>query len=64
MLRLAITEVTVRPDAGVLELQIEKFPALGMGNFTCEMVAGARYEPVQIELGPLERFVARVRRVA
>ena len=64
MLRLAITEVTVCPDAGVLDLQMKKLPTLGVGNFTCAVVAGARYEPVQIELGPLEGFVARVRRVA
>jgi hypothetical protein len=29
-----------------------------------ELVAGARYEPVQIELRPLERFMAGLRKAA
>jgi hypothetical protein len=39
-----------------LDLQMKKFPELVSGNFTCEMVAGARYEPVQIEMRPMGRF--------
>jgi hypothetical protein len=54
----------VRPDTGVLDVQIKKLPVLVPGNFTCEMVAGARYVPVQIEMRPMERFVAGLRRVA
>jgi hypothetical protein len=54
----------VRPDTGVLDLQMKKFPELGSGSFTCEMVAGARYEPIQIEMKPTERFLAGLQRVA
>jgi len=50
--RAFIGGMTIRPDTAVLDVQMKKFPALGKENFTCEMVAGARYEPVQIELKP------------
>jgi hypothetical protein len=56
--------ITVRPHTGVLDLVMKKIPELGAGISTCEMVAGARYEPVQIELRPVERFLAGVRRAA
>ena len=62
--RAFIGGITIRPDTAVLDVQMKKFPALGSGNSTCEMVAGARYEPVQIEMRPLETFVAGLRRVA
>ena len=62
--RAYIGGITVRPETRVLDLQMKKLPALGAGNFTCEMVAGARYEQVQIEMRPLERFVAGLWRAA
>jgi hypothetical protein len=62
--RAFIGGITVRPDTGVLDLQIKKLPVLVPGNFTCEMVAGARYEPVQIEMRPMERFVVGLKRAA
>jgi hypothetical protein len=62
--RAFVGGITVRPDTGVLDVQIKKLPVLVPGNFTCEMVAGARYVPVQIEMRPMERFVAGLRRVA
>jgi hypothetical protein len=43
---------------------MKKFPDVVPGNFTCEMVAGARYEPVQIEMRPMERFVVGLKRAA
>jgi site-specific DNA recombinase len=39
--RAFIGGITVRPDTGVLDLQIKKFPELATGNFTCDVVAGA-----------------------
>jgi hypothetical protein len=54
----------VRPDTGVLDLQMKKLPVLGTGNFTGEMVAGARYEPLQIVLRPLDRYLAGLRTAA
>ena len=62
--RAFIGGITVHPDTGVLDVRIKKFPELVAGNFTCDVVAGARYEPVQIELRPLERFLAGLRRAA
>ena len=49
-------------DTGVLDLRMKKLPALDPGNFTCDVVAGARYEPVQIEMRPMERFLAGLAR--
>ena len=52
---------TVRPETGVLDLQMKKLPALLPWNFTCEMIAGARYVPVQMKLQPLSRYLAGLR---
>jgi hypothetical protein len=52
------------PRTDVFDLQMKKLPALVSGNFTCELVAGARYESVQIEMKPLNRYLAGLRRVA
>jgi hypothetical protein len=54
--RAFVGGITVRPDTGVLDVQMRQLPVLGAANSACEMVAGARYEPVQIELIPVERF--------
>ena len=62
--RAFIGGITVSPDTGVLDLQVKKLPALVPGNFTCDVVAGARYEPLQIEMRPMERFLAGLRKVA
>lgn len=62
--RAFIGGITVRPDTGMLDLPMKKLPARVPGNSTCEMVAGARYEPLQIEMRPLGRFLAGLRRVA
>jgi hypothetical protein len=51
-------------DTGVLDLQMKKLPAKVRGNFTWDVVAGARYEPLQIEMRPVERFLAGLRRAA
>jgi hypothetical protein len=58
--RAFIGGITIRPDTGVLDVQMKRLPALGSGNLTCEMVAGARYEPLQIEMRPVERFLAGI----
>ena len=48
--RAFIGGITVRPDTGVLDLQMKKLPALATGNSTCEMVAGAGFEPATFGL--------------
>jgi len=44
--------------------QTEKLPGLVSGNFSCEMAAGACYVPVQIEMKPVDRFLAGLGRAA
>ena len=48
--RAFIGGITVRPDTGVLDLQMRNLPVLGKGNSTCEMVAGAGFEPATFGL--------------
>jgi hypothetical protein len=62
--RAFVGGVSVVPDEARLDVQMRTLPAMGDANSTCRLVSGARYEPVQIELRPLERFVAGFRRVA
>ena len=56
--------VPVQPDDTRLEVQMRRFPVPKLANSTCEMVAGARCEPIQMILEPPERFVAGLRSVA
>jgi hypothetical protein len=58
--RAFIAGITVVPEALRLDLQVRRIPALlgANGNSTCLVVAGARYEPVQKNLEPAERFLA------
>jgi hypothetical protein len=58
--RAFISGVTVRPDEARLDLVVNQLPSLN-GNSSVGLVAGARYEPVQIEMTPMERFVAGLR---
>ena len=51
-----IEGITVQPDNNRLDLRIRTLPALG--NSPVSMVAGARYEPLQMNLEPPERFIA------
>jgi hypothetical protein len=62
--RAFVGGVRVVPDEARLDVRMRTLPALGEANSTCGLVAGARYEPVQIELHPLERFLAGLRRAA
>ncbi|MBZ5640998.1 MAG: hypothetical protein LAO51_19845, partial [Acidobacteriia bacterium] len=60
--RAFVGGVKVIPEEARLELEMRKFPAVALprpGNSTCELVAGARYERVQIEMKPGGRFVAK-----
>ena len=66
-IRAFVAGVSVVPGDARLDVQMRTLPALGAlrpGNSACRMVAGARYEPLQIEMRPVERFLARLRRVA
>ena len=51
-----IAGVTVQPDDNRLDLRVRTLPDLG--NLSVSMVAGARYEPLQMNLEPPERFLA------
>jgi DNA invertase Pin-like site-specific DNA recombinase len=62
--RAFVGGVRVVPGDALLEVQMRTLPTLSDANSTCGLVAGARYEPVQIELRPLERFVAGLKRAA
>jgi DNA invertase Pin-like site-specific DNA recombinase len=65
--RAFVAGVSVVPGDARLDVQMRTLPALDTlrpGNSTCRMVAGARYEPLQIEMRPMERFLAGLRRAA
>ena len=62
--RAFVGSVKVMPEEARLELEIRKLPTVGMprlGNSTCQVVAGARLERVQIELKPSGQFTTRPR---
>jgi hypothetical protein len=65
--RAFVGGVNVIPGEARLDIQMRTLPAVGTlqpGDSACRMVAGARCEPVQIELRPMERFLAGLRRAA
>jgi DNA invertase Pin-like site-specific DNA recombinase len=62
--RAFVGGVGVVPGEARLDVQMRTLPALGDANSTCGLVAGARYEPVQIDLRPMERFLAGHQRAA
>jgi hypothetical protein len=65
--RALVGGVSVVPGEARLDVQMRTPPALGAlqpANSTCRMAAGARYEPLQIVLRPMERFLAGMRRAA
>jgi hypothetical protein len=61
--RAFISSVTVRPDEARLDLMVSQLPVLN-ANSSVGLVAGARYEPLQIEMRPMERFLAGLRKAA
>ena len=58
-----ISGVTVRPDEAGLDVMVSQIPVL-TSNSSVGVVAGARYVPLQIDLRPLDRFLAGLRRAA
>jgi hypothetical protein len=58
-----ISRVTVQPDERRLDLEVRTLPVLDPYS-SVGVVAGARYEPVQMILEPAERFVAGLKLVA
>ena len=48
--RAFVEGIIVQPDKLSLDLRIRKIPALRPGNSTCLIVAGARYEVLQMDL--------------
>ena len=65
--RAFVGSVSVVPGEARLDVQMRALPAVGVlqpANSTCGLVAGARYEPLQIEMRPMERFLAGLRRAA
>jgi len=63
-MRAFVGGVSVVRGEARLDVQMCTLPALSDANSTCGLVAGARYEPVQIEMRPMERFLAGPRRAA
>jgi uncharacterized OB-fold protein len=62
--RAFVGAVSVVPGEARLDVQMRTLPLMGASqhsNSTCGLVAGARYEPLQIEMKPLERFLAGLR---
>jgi hypothetical protein len=65
--RTFVGGVRVVPDDARLDIQMRTLPAVGSllpPNSTCGLVAGARYEPLQIEMRPLNRYLAGLQRAA
>jgi hypothetical protein len=56
--------VSVVPDDARLDIPMRTLPAVGVLQHAIsnwELVAGARYEPLQIKMKPMERFLAGLR---
>jgi hypothetical protein len=65
--RAFVGGVSVVPGEARLDIQMRTLPAIGSllpANSTCGLVAGARYEPVRIEMRPVRKFLAGLRRAA
>ena len=65
--RAFVGGVSVVPGEARLDIQMRTLPAVGVlrhSNSACGLVAGARYEPVQIEMRPLDRYLAGLPRAA
>jgi hypothetical protein len=65
--RAFVRGVSVVPGEARLDVRMHTLPAVGSllpANSTCGLVAGARYVPVQMDLRPLERFLAGLKRAA
>lgn len=59
--------VSVVPGDARLDVRMRALPAAGAlrpDDSTCGLVAGARFVPLQIEMRPLERFLAGLQRAA
>jgi hypothetical protein len=66
-IRSFVGSVSVVPGEARLDVQMRTLPAvgaLGAANSTCGLVAGARYEPLQMKLTPLNRYLAGLRKAA
>jgi len=66
-MRSLVGGVRVVPGEVRLDIQMRTLPAVGVprhSNSACGLVAGARYAPLQIEMRPMWRFVAGLRKVA
>jgi hypothetical protein len=65
--RAFVGGVSVAPGDARLDIQMRTLPAIGAlqpANSTCGLVAGARYVPVQIEMKPLNLYLAGLQRAA
>ena len=59
--------VSVVPGEARLDVRMRSLPAVGVLRrliSACGLVAGARYEPLQIEMRPLNRYLAGLRKAA
>jgi hypothetical protein len=65
--RAFVGGVSVVPAEARLDVQMRTLPAVGAlrpANSASGLVAGARYEPLQIVLRPLDRYLAGLSRAA
>jgi hypothetical protein len=66
-IRSFVGSVSVVPGEARLDVQMRTLPTVGSllpANSACGLVAGARFVPVQIDLHPLDRFLAGLQRAA
>ncbi len=63
-IRVFVAGVTVVPEKTRIDFRIRQLPAVWPEDSSVGVVAGARYEAVQMNLVPLERFVAGLRGAA
>jgi len=64
LIRAFVTGVTVVPEKTRIDFRIRQLSAVWQEDSSVGVVAGARCEPVQMNLEPLERFLAGLRGAA
>ena len=66
-MRAFVGGASVVPEEARLDIRMRTLPEIGSlrpSNSACGLVAGARYEPVQMKLEPLDRYLAGWRKAA
>ena len=55
--RSFVEGITIHPDEPRIEARVRRLPTFGKKDSTCELVAGVRYEPLQMILEPPDQFI-------